>query len=217
MTTISAKELAKSEGIGMDALRARWNSLFAEGHELFRERWDRNRPIVSAQEAVLRSVKGVAKKKASTHDGVSGGRRAKVSAPSPDNGAVAGNFMRTEVFLFLAMIVGMVSQMVHTGGFFFNNSPIERPAIKIALSVLFAVGVDSTALIMTIHRGGRVYLWTFAVIHFLMNVTFHTQVHSFEWTFQSYVGVFGYLLLSFVIAFSNFSYTELFSDKSKKQ
>lgn len=206
---ITAAELADILRTSTDTLRKRWSRNFPG------QSFNASAVLSPEQRAVLSGGRGQKKSKAST--GVSGGRRAKVSAPSPDNGAVAGNFMRTEVFLFLAMIVGMVSQMVHTGGFFFNNSPIERPAIKIALSVLFAVGVDSTALIMTIHRGGRVYLWTFAVIHFLMNVTFHTQVHSFEWTFQSYVGVFGYLLLSFVIAFSNFSYTELFSDKSKKQ
>lgn len=206
---ITAAELADILRTSTDTLRKRWSRNFPG------QSFNASAVLSPEQRAVLSGGRGHKKHKAST--GVSGGRQAKVSAPSPDNGAVAGNFMRTEVFLFLAMIVGMVSQMVHTGGFFFNNSPIERPAIKIALSVLFAVGVDSTALIMTIHRGGRVYLWTFAVIHFLMNVTFHTQVHSFEWTFQSYVGVFGYLLLSFVIAFSNFSYTELFSDKSKKQ
>jgi hypothetical protein len=131
----------------------------------------------------------------------------KASAPA------AGNFLRTDTFLVCAMIVGMVSQMVHTAGFFFNNSPISETELKIVLSVIFAVGVDSTALIMTIHRGGTAYLWTFAVIHFLMNITFHTQVHAFGWDFQSFVGIFGYILLSFVIAFSNFSYTELFSRK----
>lgn len=126
---------------------------------------------------------------------------------------VAGNFLRTNQFLLFAMVAGMVSQMVHTGGFFYNNSPITQEELKMALSVLFALGVDSTALILTIHRGGKKYLYTFAVIHFLMNVTFHTQVHSFSWEFKSAVGIFGYLLLSFVIAFSNFSYTELFSEK----
>lgn len=62
MTTISAQELAKKEGIGLDALRARWNNLFAENHELFRERWDKNRPIISAQESALRSAKSGGKK-----------------------------------------------------------------------------------------------------------------------------------------------------------
>ncbi len=62
MTTISAKELAKKEGIGLDALRARWNGLCAENHELFRERWDKNRPINFAQETALRSAKSGGKK-----------------------------------------------------------------------------------------------------------------------------------------------------------
>ena len=62
MEHISAKELAKKEGIGMDALRARWNTLCAERPELFRERWDKNRPINFAQETALRSAKSAAKK-----------------------------------------------------------------------------------------------------------------------------------------------------------
>lgn len=62
MNEISAKELAKSERIGIDALRARWNTLCAERPDIFRERWDKNRPINFAQETALRSAKTEKKK-----------------------------------------------------------------------------------------------------------------------------------------------------------
>lgn len=215
MTTISAKELAKKEGIGMDALRARWNTLCAERPDIFRERWDKNRPINFAQETALRSAKSAAKKGRTKRENpgvTSEPARAEVSAPiAPAD--VPESFLHTKWALYSGMVVCMISQMIHTAGFFFINSPIEQHEVRLALCILFALGVDSTALILTIRRGGKIYLWTFAVCHFLMNVTFHVQAHEFDLSLSAMVGIFGYLLLSFVIAYANFSYTDLFSHK----
>lgn len=126
---------------------------------------------------------------------------------------VPESFLHTKWALYSGMVVCMISQMIHTAGFFFINSPIEQHEVQLLLCILFALGVDSTALILTIRRGGKIYLWTFAVCHFLMNVTFHVQAHEFDLSLSAMVGIFGYLLLSFVIAYANFSYTDLFSHK----
>ena len=121
-----------------------------------------------------------------------------------------GHFLRTDTFLFLSLAVGMLGQMTHTAGFFFINSPITEPtALRLALAILFAAGTDCTALVMTVHRGGKGYLIAFALIHFALNITFHAQVHK-EPTWGA---IFGYVLLSGVISFANFSFTDLFSRK----
>lgn len=126
-------------------------------------------------------------------------------------GSVRTNFLRSDAFLIVVMIITMLSQMIHTAGFFYLNSPLEDKRGSIVLAALFALGADCTALVMTIRKGGLFYLWAFAIIHFLMNVALHAQVHAFDFSLAGVISVGGYALLSFVIAFSNFSYTELFA------
>lgn len=141
--------------------------------------------------------------------------------PAPDNSkdtpapkeeapsALSGHFLRTDKFLFVTLFAAMVGQMIHTAGFFYLNSPLEDSRLRFGLAALFAIGVDCTALVMTIHRGGLFYLVSFALFHFAVNITFHSQVHENP----TLGAIFGYVLLSGVLAFSNFSYTDLFSKK----
>lgn len=119
----------------------------------------------------------------------------------------AGDWIRSDRFLVVVMCLSLLAQMIHTAGFFFHNSPIPEPYdLNILLCVLFAIGVDCTALVMTAWRGGWKWIAAFAIIHFMMNLNFHWMQHDKVLTF-------GQGLLSFVIALSNFSYIELFSKR----
>lgn len=119
----------------------------------------------------------------------------------------AGDWIRSDRFLVVVMCLSLLAQMIHTAGFFFHNSPIQEPFdLNIILCILFAIGVDCTALVLTAWRGGWGYIAGFALIHFAMNLNFHWEQHDKAITF-------GQILLSFVIAISNFSYIELFSKR----
>lgn len=110
-------------------------------------------------------------------------------------------------FLFAVLTIGIIAQMVHTGGFFYQNSPIVHPeSIRIVLCLLFAIAVDLTALVQTIRKGQQAYLYAFALIHLAMNLLFHQSTHGIT---------LGNILLSFVLAFTNYSYAALFADKKK--
>lgn len=112
-------------------------------------------------------------------------------------------------FFLSALCVTMGVQMGHTAAFFYLNCPIENGVVRIAWAVLFAYGVDCTALVMTIKGAGKWILYLFLTVHFVMNLTYHLQAHdSTTWP-----KIWGYVLLSGVIAFSNFSYTDLFQKK----
>lgn len=67
MSTIremTAEQIAKSEGVTVDAVRARWNDLRETNSELFAVPFSRNVPLNFAQETALRSAKGSAKRSA---------------------------------------------------------------------------------------------------------------------------------------------------------
>ncbi len=59
---MTAEQIAKSEGVTVDALRARWNSLCAERPDIFTGSFSRNVPLTEAQESALRSAKSGGKK-----------------------------------------------------------------------------------------------------------------------------------------------------------
>jgi hypothetical protein len=132
---------------------------------------------------------------------------------TPTTEHILRGLWRTEPETVCTMSAAMLGQMVHTGGFFWHNSPINHPYILPVLAVIFALGVDSTALIMTIKGKGRGYLIGFLIAHCLMNMIFHAQVHEFDISFSGMLSITAWMLLSVVLAYSNYSYTGLFSKK----
>ena len=77
-------------------------------------------------------------------------------------------------------------------------------------SLLYAGSIQFTALLMTLHRGGRVYLLIFAVLEFGVNM-----IHYRPWDKEG-TGIDVWvidILLSFAIAFSIYSYSEIFTTK----
>lgn len=59
---MTAEQIAKSEGVTVDAVRARWNDLRETMPELFAVSFARNIPLSEAQESALRSAKSAKKK-----------------------------------------------------------------------------------------------------------------------------------------------------------
>jgi len=130
--------------------------------------------------------------------------------PAQTRATFDGHFLRTDGFLFVTLCAAMIGQMAHTSWVFYRNIPEEQPLeLRVILAIVCAIGVDCTALVMTVKRGGIGYLITFALIHFAVNLTAHFQ-DSEEVGWGS--GLV-FILLSGVLAFSNFSYTDLFSRK----
>ena len=130
--------------------------------------------------------------------------------PAQTRATFDGHFLRTDGFLFVTLCAAMIGQMIHTAGFCYLNSPIkEWPTLRIIAAVVCAIGIDWTALVLTTRRGGWWYLIGFLLVHFAINIAFHLQIHE-DWTWGEFCG---FLLLSGVLAFSNFSYTDLFSRK----
>lgn len=130
--------------------------------------------------------------------------------PAQTRATFDGHFLRTDAFLFVTLCAAMIGQMAHTSWVFYRNIPEEQPLeLRVILAIVCAIGVDCTALVMTVKRGGMGYLITFALIHFAINLTAHFQ-DSEE---VGWGGGLVFILLSGVLAFSNFSYTDLFSRK----
>ena len=130
--------------------------------------------------------------------------------PAQTRATFDGHFLRTDGFLFVTLCAAMIGQMAHTSWVFYRNIPEEQPLeLRVILAIVCAIGVDCTALVMTVKRGGIRYLITFALIHFAVNLTAHFQ-DSEEVGWGSCLV---FILLSGVLAFSNFSYTDLFSRK----
>lgn len=118
-----------------------------------------------------------------------------------------GDFIVSDWFLLFVMLLALGAQATHTAGFFYHNSPVTDRDLSLALAIIFAAATDLTSLVLTAHRGGWIYLVGFFMIHLAMNINFHYMQHGYL--------EFGTVLLSFVLALSNFSYVELFAKRFK--
>jgi len=206
----TAAQLADTLGISADALRKRWKKIYGHGFAAARTLTPQQVAALSGRTEAARPARasddgGQSEASAETTAQPKPAARGKSEATPRAQAAESGAWMRGQKFLVFAVLVGTASQMIHTGGFFLANSPVPDSRISAVLAVLFAIAIDSTALIMTVHRGGRAFLWAFALIHAAMNLCYHFET--------SHGLTLGSVLLSLVIPFSNFAYTELFAKK----
>lgn len=117
-------------------------------------------------------------------------------------------------FVFITMLICMVAQAFHTAAFFIKVSPAEPEWVSWA----FAAAVDLTALVMTMHKARRGYLIGFAVFHFVANIFVKCPEVEIESGILIFIGQWlGVVVVSGILAFSNFSYTELFTTKIAKK
>jgi len=129
----------------------------------------------------------------------------------------AGNWIKSRWFLVTAMLLLFAAQAIHTSGFFWHNTPVEEVfGLRLSLAILCGIGLDTVALVMTAHGGGKSYLYIFASFHFVINMLFHSQqylMQAFEdltW-FEFGLKFMGAGVLSGALAYGLFSYTELFT------
>mgnify|MGYP000488184821 FL=1 len=114
------------------------------------------------------------------------------------------------------LVIATGAQILHTSSFFYFITPIPGEIFRIITAILVGFAVDSAALIKTIRSGNRIYLIIFAIGHFFVNLSAHfrflekqqADIDTTTWLF------FGEsCLLSFLVAFAVYSYSEAFAFK----
>jgi hypothetical protein len=111
--------------------------------------------------------------------------------------SIVARFVSGNDALFLTVIIGFVAQTLHT--FRFATLCLGG---AFAESLFIALAVDLTALTLTIRTRNAWYLVAFAAVHSLLNLTYYYNTTSLD---------FPRGLLSVVVAFANFAYSELFT------
>jgi hypothetical protein len=106
-----------------------------------------------------------------------------------------------------AFVICTAVQIAHSAGFAFNVSPHSQFWLSLLSSIGLAVAVDLTSVVMTYNGASRWYLYIFGAYHFVVNLLLHYQ-HNSKVTIYSVV-------LSAGLAYSQFSYSELFVTKSR--
>lgn len=118
-------------------------------------------------------------------------------------------FFKSEGFLFLVFLAAIGWQVAHTANIEMRVSNESSQMTKIALSYLFAAAVQFTALLMTINTGKIEYLQVFAFIEFVINMIYYEPWNRGNdptyWLTT--------IVLSGAIAFTIYSYSELFVNK----
>lgn len=124
-------------------------------------------------------------------------------------------FFRARTFLFGVFLAAMAWQIEHTTtvAIRLEIGDKEPSTWQIALGYLFSMAVQFTALLMTINKGGKAYLVTFAVAEFALNLIYYRPWNTME----NYERWFTSVLISAIISYVIFSYSELFTDKNSRQ
>lgn len=131
-------------------------------------------------------------------------------------GAIETHWLRSDQTMVVMLVVATCAQILHTSSFFYFITPIPGDVFRIMTAILVGFAVDSAALIKTIRSGNRIYLVVFAVGHFFVNLSAHfrflerteSDIDTTTWLF------FGEsCLLSFLVAFAVYSYSEAFAFK----
>jgi len=122
-------------------------------------------------------------------------------------------FFRSRVFLFAVFLAAMAFQIQHTTIVAIRLEIGDAAASnwQYALGYLFSFAVQFTALLMTINRGGQAYLVIFAIAEFLVNLIYYRPWHTSD-NMERWVTS---ILISALIAYVIYSYSELFTDKRK--
>lgn len=232
---MTCDQLIKGGFASDSSVRNYWKAGVGDG--LFPHKFDRHALLSEEQEAFIRAQKSGSKPRKSKPARKQNARKHKqqtevlpaqqttqepVANTAQDHKVRAGDWIKSRWFLVLSMLVLFCAQAIHTAGFVWHNTPVEsNPFLRIALAVLCAVGIDLVALVMTAHGGGKFYLYIFAGVHFTFNILFHTQQYLIDAfvdlsLLEFMVKVLGAGMLSGALAFSLFSYTELFTKGFEK-
>lgn len=132
------------------------------------------------------------------------------------NSAIETHWLKSDQTMVALLVIATGAQILHTSSFFYFITPIPGELFRIITAILVGFAVDSAALIKTIRSGNRIYLIIFAIGHFFVNLSAHfrflekqqADIDTTTWLF------FGEsCLLSFLVAFAVYSYSEAFAFK----
>lgn len=133
-----------------------------------------------------------------------------------DNHIKSGFFERLEEFLysrkfiFLVVIAGTIPMIMHSHELFYKISPFEgNDYVKRIYSLFYAISFDLTILVFTIHyikKKPQLY----ACFAFVINLLYF---NPFGFIPELYVIGFTKVFLAGVLAFTGYSYAELFVEK----
>ncbi len=120
------------------------------------------------------------------------------------------DFLYSRKFIFVVVIAGTIPMIMHSHELFYQVSPFQgNDYIKRAYSLFYAISFDLTILVFTIHyikRKPQLY----ASFAFVINLLYF---NPFGFIPEAYVMGFTKIFLAGVLAFTGYSYAELFVEK----
>jgi len=119
-------------------------------------------------------------------------------------------FLYSRKFIFIVVIAGTIPMIMHSHQLFYNVSPFRGNDLwKNIYALFYAISFDLTILVFTIHvikRKPALY----AIFVFIMNLLYY---NPFPFLDVSIVIGFTKIFLAGVLAFTGYSYAELFVEK----
>lgn len=119
-------------------------------------------------------------------------------------------FLFSRKFIFLVVIAGTIPMIIHSHELFYQISPFEgNDYVKRTYSLFYAISFDMTILVFTIHyikKKPQLY----ACFAFVINLLYF---NPFRFIPDLYVIGFTKVFLAGVLAFTGYSYAELFVEK----
>lgn len=119
-------------------------------------------------------------------------------------------FLYSRKFIFIVVIAGTIPMIMHSHQLFYNVSPFEGNRLwKNMYALFYAISFDLTILVFTIHvikRKPALY----AIFVFIMNLLYYNPFSFIESTL---ITAFTKVFLAGVLAFTGYSYAELFVGK----
>ena len=110
-------------------------------------------------------------------------------------------------FKFLALMVAIMVQMHHSAHWFLRVAPMDSSSVYAAYGYAFMV--DLFILVVTM-EGKLSIAKTFASLTFFSNVLYFQFWVDFEASSQAYTNAVSSLLISGIMAYIIYAYTELF-------
>lgn len=119
-------------------------------------------------------------------------------------------FLYSRKFVFILVIAGTIPMIMHSHQLFYNASPFQGNDLwKNIYALFYAISFDLTILVFTIHvikRKPALY----AIFVFIMNLLYY---NPFSFLQPALIIGFTKVFLAGVLAFTGYSYAELFVDK----
>lgn len=119
-------------------------------------------------------------------------------------------FLYSRKFIFIVVIAGTIPMIMHSHQLFYNASPFQGNDLwKNIYALFYAISFDLTILVFTIHvikRKPALY----ALFVFIINLLYY---NPFSFVDPDLITAFTKVFLAGVLAFTGYSYAELFVGK----